>query len=55
MHLAVIHAAAEEEARQLLERIAASARVVESVVTEVTPVIGAHTGPGLIGTAFYRE
>lgn len=55
IHLAVIHAAAEEEARQLLERIAASARVVESVVTQVTPVIGAHTGPGLIGTAFYRE
>jgi DegV family protein with EDD domain len=55
VHLAVIHAAAEDEARQLLERIAASATVVESMITEVTPVIGAHTGPGLVGTAFYRE
>src|SRR5438105_3802758 len=55
LHLAVIHAAAEEEARRLLDRIAASARVVERMVTEVTPVIGAHTGPGLVGTAFYRE
>jgi len=55
LHLAVIHAAAEEEARGLLDRIAASARVVERMVTEVTPVIGAHTGPGLVGTAFYRD
>ena len=55
MHLAVIHAAAELEARDLLDRIVALANVVERVVTEVTPVIGAHTGPGLVGTAFYRE
>jgi len=55
LHLAVIHAAAEEEAHALLERIAASARVVERVVTAVTPVIGVHTGPGLVGTAFYCE
>ena len=55
LHLAVIHAAAEQEARDLLDRIVASANVVERLVTEVTPVIGAHTGPGLVGTAFYRE
>jgi DegV family protein with EDD domain len=55
LHLAVIHAAAELEARDLLDRIVASANVVERVVAEVTPVIGAHTGPGLVGTAFYRE
>jgi fatty acid-binding protein DegV len=24
-------------------------------VTEMTPVIGAHTGPGLLGMAFYTE
>jgi fatty acid-binding protein DegV len=55
LHLAVIHAAAEDEACELLARIAASAQVVEHLVTEVTPVIGAHTGPGLVGTAFYRD
>jgi len=55
LHLAVIHAAAEEEACELLDRIAASAQVVEHLVTEVTPVIGTHTGPGLVGTAFYRD
>jgi DegV family protein with EDD domain len=55
LHLAVIHAVAELEARMLMEGIVASTDVVEQMLTEVTPVIGAHTGPGLVGTAFYRE
>jgi DegV family protein with EDD domain len=55
VHLASIHAAAPEAAASLIERISASANVVEELVVEVTPVIGAHTGPGLVGTAFYCE
>jgi fatty acid-binding protein DegV len=27
----------------------------EMFVTEFTPVMGAHTGPGLLGMAFYAE
>jgi DegV family protein with EDD domain len=55
LHLAVIHAAAEEEARDLLDRLADRTRVIERVIAAVTPVIGAHTGPGLLGTAFYCD
>ena len=55
IHLAGLHAAAREEAEELADRIAARANVVERVVTEVTPVIGAHTGPGLVGVAFFCE
>jgi fatty acid kinase fatty acid binding subunit len=55
LHLAVIHAAAREEAGELMERLAARAHLAERFITEVTPVIGAHTGPGLIGTAFYCD
>jgi DegV family protein with EDD domain len=55
VHLAAIHAAAEEEARELVETISARATVVERIMTEVTPVIGAHTGPGLVGTAYFCE
>jgi DegV family protein with EDD domain len=55
LHLAVIHAAAGEEAGELMERLAARAHLAERFITEVTPVIGAHTGPGLIGTAFYCD
>lgn len=54
-HLAVIHAAAEDDARDIGKLIADQANVVESYVLPVTPVIGAHTGPGLVGTAFHTD
>jgi DegV family protein with EDD domain len=54
-HLAALHAAARGEAEELAERISARTNVVEKVLTEVTPVIGAHTGPGLVGVAFFCE
>jgi DegV family protein with EDD domain len=52
VHLAAFHAAAPRDAEALLESIAASAQVIEQLVVEVTPVVGAHTGPGLAGSAF---
>ena len=54
-HVAVVHAAAEDEVRELLAQIEARANVVERMLVPVTPVIGAHTGPGLVGTAFYAD
>ena len=50
--VAVTHAAAPEQAQELAERIRRSVAVAEMFVTELTPVIGAHTGPGLVGCAF---
>jgi DegV family protein with EDD domain len=55
VHLAAFHAAAEEDARGLLASVTERATVVESLITPVTPVIGAHTGPGLVGTAFFCD
>ena len=55
VHLAVIHAAAPNDAQAILERLSIDANVIEHVVVPVTPVIGAHTGPGLVGTAFYCD
>ena len=55
VHLAAIHAAAEADARRLIGSIGERATVVESHVLAVTPVIGAHTGPGLVGTAFFCD
>jgi DegV family protein with EDD domain len=55
VHLAGLHAAAEGEATTVVDRIAAAANVVERLVVEATPVIGAHTGPGLVGVAFYCD
>jgi len=52
VHLAGFHAGAPDDASAIVEAIAASADVVERLVVEVSPVIGAHTGPGLAGAAF---
>jgi DegV family protein with EDD domain len=54
-HLAVFHAAAAEEAEEVAERITADANVLERFLVEATPVIGAHTGPGLLGAGFYTD
>jgi DegV family protein with EDD domain len=55
LHLAVFHASARQEAESVLDRVASQANVVEHMVVAVTPVIGAHTGPGLLGTASYWD
>ena len=55
LRVAAIHAAAEAEAQEVLSAIAERTQVVESLVVPVTPVIGAHTGPGLVGTAFFAD
>jgi DegV family protein with EDD domain len=54
-HVAVIHASAPLEAEALMASLLQRLRVVEHHVVEVTPVIGAHTGPSLLGTAFFSD
>ncbi|MBF8267437.1 MAG: hypothetical protein HW388_945 [Dehalococcoidia bacterium] len=51
----VMHALALEDALILRERLLAQLNCVEVLVSEFTPVMGTHTGPGLLGVAFYRE
>jgi DegV family protein with EDD domain len=53
LHLAVHHARARAEADHVLEQLANRRRLVETWVTEFTPVMGAYCGPGLVGAAFY--
>lgn len=55
LHVIVMHAAVPEEATMLLARIRERFTCLETLSTALTPVIGAHTGPGLIGVAFYAE
>jgi DegV family protein with EDD domain len=55
VHVAAIHAGTPEDARTIMDRISEKGNVVESFVVEVTPVIGAHVGPGLVGTAFHCD
>jgi DegV family protein with EDD domain len=54
-HLAAVHADAEADARELLERVSAEAEVVESHVAGFTPAMGVHTGPGVVGLAYFCD
>jgi DegV family protein with EDD domain len=55
LHVAVLHADVPEEAEELRQEIARRFHCDELFVTELTPVMGAHTGPGVLGVAFYEE
>jgi DegV family protein with EDD domain len=52
IHLATLHANAEEDARALLARAVDQLHPVETIFTSVSPVIGTHAGPGTVGLAF---
>jgi DegV family protein with EDD domain len=55
LHAAVMHADAPNPAQELLEQVSERFRCEEIFLTEFTPVMGTHTGPGLFGVAFYTE
>ncbi len=53
LRVAVFHAAAPEEAGQLSDMIRDSVETRdEIIVSQFTPVMGCHTGPGVVGAAF---
>jgi DegV family protein with EDD domain len=55
IHVAVIHADVPEEAEDLLQRVAERFNCVELYIAEFTPVMGIHTGPGVLGVVYYAE
>ena len=52
LRLATIHAAARDEAEQVLKTAVARLHPVESMSTEASPVVGTHAGPGTVGIAY---
>jgi len=55
IRLAALHAHAAEDARALLESACQVISPVETVFTEVSPVVGTHAGPGTVGLAYMVE
>ena len=55
IRLATVHANAEAEARSLLDRATRELGAVESILSSVSPVVGAHAGPGTVGLAFMTD
>jgi DegV family protein with EDD domain len=53
LHVAVMHADARDKAIELKNQVASKFKCAELFITEFTPVMGAHTGPGVIGVAFH--
>jgi DegV family protein with EDD domain len=49
----IMHTGALTEAQELRARLDNQVECVESWVTDFTPVMGVHTGPGLVGLAFH--
>jgi DegV family protein with EDD domain len=55
VRLATLHANAEQEAIELLERASRELNAVESVLSTVSPVVGTHAGPGTVGLAYMAD
>ena len=53
LHVAVMHADALDRAIAFRNQISSRFDCAELFITEFTPVMGVHTGPGVIGVAFY--
>ncbi len=52
VRLATLHANSPDDAQLLLEEASKLLHPVESVLAEVSPVVGTHAGPGTVGLAF---
>lgn len=55
VHATVMHADALEGAQRLYQEVEARFPCQELFISEFSPVMGAHTGPGLLGVAFWCE
>jgi DegV family protein with EDD domain len=55
VHVMVQHADEIEEAKKLAAEIESRFNCVEMYITEFAPVMGVHTGPGLLAIGFYAD
>ena len=51
--VAYVHAAAQEEAEKIRGLVEQRMTCVESLIAELPPALGVHTGPGTAGLCFY--
>lgn len=53
-YLAVMHGGARKEAEEILQRLSHLTNVKEIITSDISPALGVHTGPGLLGVSFYE-
>jgi len=51
--IAYVHAAAKDEAQKLKTLVESRLNCVESIIAELSPALGVHTGPGTVGMCFF--
>ncbi len=52
VRIAVLHANAQADAEALLAELKERFKPLEAAITDVSPAVGTHTGPGTLGVAF---
>jgi DegV family protein with EDD domain len=52
VRLAALHANAHDDAKDVLDNISKTLNVTENILTELSPVVGTHTGPGTVALAY---
>ncbi|MBX3047839.1 MAG: DegV family protein [Anaerolineales bacterium] len=52
VRIAVLHANAQADAEALLAEVKDRFKPLEAAITDVSPAVGTHTGPGTLGVAF---
>ncbi len=55
IRIATLHAAAEADAKALLEEAVRRLNPIETLISEVSPVVGTHVGPGTVGLAYCTD
>jgi DegV family protein with EDD domain len=55
LRLGVSHANVSQDAEKMLETVAARLNPDETLISDLSPVIGTHTGPGTIALAYSYE
>ncbi len=55
VRVATIHAAAQQEAKELLDLAVERMHPVEAIIAEASPVVGNHAGPGTVGLAYCTD
>lgn len=54
INLAIMHGGAAAEFEKLVERLRTLPNVREIISSNISPALGVHTGPGLLGVSFYE-
>lgn len=52
-YLAVLHGGAKKEAEEMLEKLRTLPNLKEIIFSDISPALGVHTGPGLLGVCIY--